>query len=73
MILAVKDFIPNLVAGFYVRQKEKIKPNDTINVNNTEGKVMAVDLTETKIKTKDNDTIFIPNSILVKSKIIKKG
>ncbi len=72
MILAVKDFIPNLVAGFYIRQKEKIKPNDYINVNNTEGKVMAVDLTETKIKTKDNDTIFIPNSILIKSKIIKK-
>jgi len=72
IILAVKDFIPNVIAGLYIRQKNKIKPDDFIKVNNTEGKVMAVDLIETKIKTKDNDTIFIPNSILIKSKIIKK-
>ncbi len=73
IILAVKDFIPNVIAGFFIRQKEQIKQNDFIKVNNTEGKVVKVDLIETKIKTRNNDLIFIPNSILIKSRIIKKG
>ena len=74
IILAVKDFVPNAVAGFIIYQKKKIKVNDIIQVNNIEGKVIELALLDTKIKVKSNDIVFIPNSLLIKSevKIIKK-
>src|SRR3989344_3955195 len=59
IILAVKDFVPNAVAGFIIYQKKKIKVNDIIQVNNIEGKVIELALLDTKIKVKSNDIVFI--------------
>ncbi|MEK6907447.1 MAG: mechanosensitive ion channel domain-containing protein [Nanoarchaeota archaeon] len=72
MILAVKDFIPNLVAGLFLHQKRNIKPGEKIEVNNIEGEVVNVTLVETKLRTKSGDIVYIPNSILTKNVVIKK-
>lgn len=72
IILGIKDFIPNLLAGMHIHRQDMIKEGDRIKVRGTEGKVMSVDLTETKIKTKSGDIIFMPNSILIKEEIVKK-
>ena len=72
-IFAFKDFIPNLVAGIYIHQKKLFLVGDTINIKDIEGKILKTDLTETVVITKDKDTIFIPNSIIIKYKLIKKG
>ncbi len=71
IILAFKDFIPNIVSGFVIHQREKIKPGDKIRVKDIEGEVIHVNLVETKIKTKKNDIVFIPNSILTKNEVMK--
>ena len=70
--LGVKDFIPNFIAGIHINRKNMINEGDRIKVKGTEGKVVKIELTETKLKTKKGDTIFIPNSVLIKEEIIKK-
>jgi len=73
LLLGLKDFIPNLFAGLFLHFKGIIKENDRIKFENVEGKVLRVDLVETRIQTKGKDIIYVPNSILVRTKIIKKA
>ncbi len=70
-ILAVKDFLPNIVAGFLIHQKGFIKEGDYIKVKSVEGKIEHISPTETKIKTKQGDTIFVPNLTLIKNEVTK--
>lgn len=72
VILAFKDFAPNLVSGFYILRTRKINKGDWILIDGLEGKIMAVNLVETKIETKNKELIFIPNSRIMKYKVIKK-
>jgi len=69
LILSLKDFIPNMIAGFIVYSKGNIKKGVRLKVNNISGTVISVSLLETKIKA-GKETIFIPNSILLKNSII---
>jgi len=70
-LLAVKDFIPNLFSGFYIYKANFIKKGDKIKVQNLIGIVEQITLTKTKIKTKSQDLVFIPNSVIAKSQIVK--
>jgi small conductance mechanosensitive channel len=72
MLLALKDFIPNLVAGIMLHQKRKIMPGEKIEVNNIEGEIINFSLFETKIRTRNGEIVYIPNSILTKNVVIKK-
>ena len=71
IILAFKDFVPNVVAGFFIYQTGKIKKGDDIEINNVRGLVVKVELAETTIKTKSDDLIIIPNSVINKSTLVK--
>lgn len=71
IVLAFKDFIPNITAGFFIHQKNIIKKGDLIKVKDIEGRVMSISLVETTIKI-NGDTVYIPNSVLTKNEIIKK-
>lgn len=73
IILGIKDFIPNLLAGMHINRQDMIKEGDRIKVRGTEGKVMSIDLTEIKLQTRKGDIIFIPNSILIKEEVVKIG
>ena len=70
-LLGIKDFIPNAVAGAVLQRRENIKIGETIKVKGMQGKIISITLIETKIETKDKDIIFIPNSVLTKTEIIK--
>jgi len=72
IILAFKDFIPNLMSGLFIHQKRGLKDGDKIKVDGIEGKIEHISIIETRIKTKNGDIIFIPNSMLTKQKVIKK-
>ncbi len=72
-ILALKDFIPNMIAGLVIYQKETVKVGDKIKVNNLEGTVKKISLIETDIITTKKDIIHIPNSNLIKSELIIKN
>ncbi len=72
IILAFKDFIPNITAGFFIFQKKEIQPGDYIYVDNVEGKVIEIDLVETKLKAKGGDVLLVPNTVLLKNEVRKK-
>ncbi|MFH1331864.1 MAG: mechanosensitive ion channel domain-containing protein [archaeon] len=71
VILAFKDFIPNVTAGFFIHQQGFIKKGNRIRVSNSEGVVIHTDLTETRLKLDNGDVIYIPNSLIVKSEVVK--
>ena len=70
-LLGIKDFIPNAVAGLIIQNKEFLKVGEKIKVKGMQGKIIKLSLVETKIETKDGDIIFIPNSVLTKTEVIK--
>lgn len=71
-LLGVKDFIPNFMAGISIYRKGNLKEGKKIKVNNIEGKIIKFGLVEIEIETKTKDRIYIPNSLLVKSKVLLK-
>lgn len=71
IILAIKDFVPNTFAGFYLYRNKFIKEGEVIRVKGIEGTVKHINLVETKIETKEGDMVYIPNSALTKTEIIK--
>ena len=72
IILAFRDWLPNLISGLYLIRTEKIKPKDTIKIKGLRGRVIKINLLETKIETVNNEIIFIPNSNLTKFEMIKE-
>ena len=71
IVLAFKDFIPNLISGLFLHQKRNIKEGDKIRVDNIEGKVIHINLVETKVETKKGDVVYIPNSLLTKKEVTR--
>ena len=69
----IRDFFPNIIAGIFVQQKGFIKEGDFIKIKDKEGKVLKINVIETTIKTKKGDIVYVPNTILVKEEVIKRG
>ena len=69
--LGIKDFIPNFIAGARLHRKGRLKEGDKIRVKDMEGKIMHLNLVETRIMTKKGDIIYIPNTILTRYEVIK--
>jgi len=67
-LLAVKDYIPNMIAGFVIMKNKTFKVGDTIEAAGAKGKVVKIRLVETEIKSK-GDVLFIPNATIMKSKL----
>ena len=72
IILAFKDWLPNLMAGFYILRTEKVKLGDVIKVKGIKGRVIKINLLETKIETNNNELIFIPNSNITNFEVTKE-
>ena len=70
LFLSFRSIIPNVIAGFFLMKKDKIKIGDTVKVNNLEGKVTTIDFFETLIKTKSGEIIHVPNVLLEKQVIL---
>lgn len=72
IILALKDFVPNVFASIWIHQKKIIEIGDNIEFKDVSGKVVEISMTETRIETKDKETVLLPNSLLLKEKIKKR-
>jgi len=70
-LLAIKDFFPNFFAGITIYRKGEFKAGDLVKIDTAEGRVLSVNLLETKLETAGGDSIFVPNSVVSKSKVIK--
>ena len=67
---ALKDFIENWVSGLLIVSGRTYKVGDVIQVGEFKGVVVEVSLRTTSLKTFDQNKIIIPNSLLLKEKIV---
>jgi small-conductance mechanosensitive channel len=67
---ALKDIIENWVSGLLIISGKTYRTGDVIRVGDLAGVVTDVSLRTTKLKTYDRNEIVIPNSMLLKEKII---
>ena len=70
IILSIKDFLPNMVAGLLIREKSFVAEGDVIRIKDIEGKVEELGLVETVIVNRHGDRIFIPNIVFTKNEVI---
>ena len=70
IILAIKDFIPNVISGFVIQHRKLLEKGERVKIGDIEGKVEKISLTEVQIRSGE-EVIVIPNSILSKE-IIRK-
>ena len=71
---AAKDSLANLFAGFFIMVEAPYKVGDFINLDGGErGKVTDIGLRSTRILTRDDVEITVPNSVIAGSKIINES
>lgn len=70
-LLAIKDFVPNALAGFYAGWKGIVKKGDVITIGNVSGRITDVELLETRLETEKGDMIVVPNRNLLREVIVK--
>ena len=67
--LALQNNLSNFASGLLILIFKPFKAGDWIAVGGVEGSVKGIQMMNTAITTKDNKTIFIPNSIITSSQI----
>jgi small-conductance mechanosensitive channel len=72
VLLALRNLIPNAAAGIYLSSTGMINKGDRIIVDKFEGTVEETTLINTVLKRKGTEKIIIPNTLLIKQKVIKK-
>lgn len=68
-LLGIKDFIPNFLGGLIIYRR-KYEVGKKIKVGRVEGRIERIGLLEMEIRTKKGDLIYLPNSLLVKTKVL---
>lgn len=71
VLMTIKDFVPNAAANIFIRRKKIIKEGEHIKIKNIDGKVIKMDLIETKLETKEGDIVFVPNVVFLKNEVVK--
>lgn len=70
---ALQDTLGNIIGGLALQTDDSINVGDWIRFNEKEGRVTEVRWRYTAIETRDWETIFIPNSQLVKDRVTVLG
>ena len=72
--LAAKDTVANLFAGIFIMADAPYKEGDYINLDSGErGYVTSIGIRSTRIMTRDDIEITIPNSLIANSKIVNES
>ncbi len=72
--LAAKDTLANLFSGIFIMMDSPYKEGDYINLDTGErGYVVNVGIRSTRIMTRDDIEITIPNSVIANAKIINES
>ncbi|WP_375583583.1 mechanosensitive ion channel family protein [Cyclobacterium xiamenense] len=67
---ALKDIGENFLAGILLAFKRPFKIGDLVEIQGISGKVRALNLRDTQIKTLDGKDVFLPNASIIKSPLI---
>jgi small-conductance mechanosensitive channel len=70
--LAAKDTIADVIAGFIVLVDQPYRVGDRIEIEeiDTWGDVVDIGLRTTRIRTRDNRMVIVPNSVIGKNQVI---
>ena len=71
ILLGLRDFILNAVAGMALSWKKFIAVNNNITFRTIQGKVIERGVLQIRVKTKKGDTISIPNWLLLREPLQK--
>lgn len=71
LFLGIKDFVPNFISGIFIHRKGFVNEGDNIRVKGIEGKIIHLNLVETRVKTKKGDIMYIPNTMLTRNEVVK--
>lgn len=66
---AFKDIAENFLAGLLLAFSRPFNLRDTIEINGMKGRVSALNLRTTQIRTLDGRDIFIPNGLIIKTEL----
>ncbi len=67
---AVKDTVENYIASVLLSIRQPFRPNDTVEINGDEGKVIRLTSRATILLSYDGNHIRIPNATVFKSRIV---
>ncbi len=67
-LVGLKDVIPNFVAWVLLQRKGKVVTGRHVDVREISGVVEKIGYLETEIRTERGDTLYVPNSLFLKSK-----
>ena len=65
--LALQGTLANTFSGLFIAIKDEINIGDWIETNGYAGKVMSIDLRNTKIKESDNNIVVMPNKMILEN------
>jgi small-conductance mechanosensitive channel len=68
--LALQESLSNVFAGVMLTIDRPFKPGDWIQIDGQEGKVLDANWRSTRVLTRDDDVIYIPNSTLAKGNVV---
>ena len=60
----------NMISGFFLLAEKPFQISDFIEVDNTQGEVVGIDMLSVKLRTVDNRYVRIPNETIIKSKVV---
>jgi small conductance mechanosensitive channel len=67
---ALKDIGENFLAGILLAFKRPFRIGDTVDIQGVRGRVLALNLRDTQIKTGDGKDVFLPNASIIKNPLI---
>lgn len=68
--LALQESLSNIFSGLMLTIDHPFKPGDWIQVDGQEGKVLDSNWRSTRVHTRDDDIIYVPNSTMAKGNIM---
>jgi len=69
---ALQDVIMNLISGMFILASRHYTIGDVISVNGTTGRIQEIQTRATIIKAFDGTKVIVPNSELLKNKVVSK-
>ncbi|MDR3556272.1 MAG: mechanosensitive ion channel [Syntrophobacteraceae bacterium] len=66
----LQQIVNNFFSGLILLLGRSVQPGDTIQINEMLGDVKQITIRNTVVQTRDNATLFVPNSELITNKLI---
>ena len=67
--LALQNNLSNFASGLLILIFKPFKAGDWVSINDVSGSIKGIQMLNTAIITKDNRTVFIPNSVITSTKV----